>query len=89
MPFTLQLGEDLFRIVGPDGEGGDPAPYDEMAQILVGEQMYLAQSDGTNGQVFQLQPVDTVLQPNVEFVFDDAEDDEEDDEDANDESDDN
>lgn len=84
MPFTLQLGENLFRIVGPDGEGGDPAPYDEMAQLDVGEHTYLAQSDGSNGQVFQLQPVDTVIQPNVEFVFEDAEECEGENDDASD-----
>lgn len=85
MPFTLQLGEELFRIVGPDGEGGDPSPYEEMAQLTVGSETYLASSDGTAGQVFQLQPVDTVIQPNVEFVFDDAEED--DDEECDDEPD--
>lgn len=84
MPFTLQLGENLFRIVGPNGEGGDPAPYDEMAQLDVGEHTYLAQSDGSNGQVFQLQPVDTVIQPNVEFVFEDAEECEDENDDASD-----
>lgn len=79
MPFTLQLGENLFRIVGPNGEGGDPSSYEEMAQLTVGDETYLAQSDGENGQVFQLNPVDTVIQPNVDFVFEDGEDEEDED----------
>ena len=42
MPFTVQIGLEHYRIVGPDGEEGELADFDSPAFLVIGSDTYIA-----------------------------------------------
>lgn len=60
--FTVQMCENEYRIVGPDGEEGDPAPYTQMATLTIGAAIYYClvnepDNEGEDVDVFRVDRV--------------------------------
>ena len=75
--FTVQMSEDEYRIVGPDGEEGCAAEYGEVATLKIDGAIYYADLDEETDapQVFCVQTV-KLMPANAEFVdFEEEEDD--------------
>lgn len=79
--FALELGEEQFRIVGPDGAESELADYGDLATLEIGEEKYVAMVpeaedgdgpapeadwDDFEGVVFRLEEEDTETRE-VEF----------------------
>ena len=75
--FTVQMDEEEFRIVGPDGEAGEAVSYDECATLTIDEDVYICRVDDPDAetqsveQVTQTRLMTTAIEE-VDFTDDDG-----------------
>ncbi len=94
MPFIVQMDEEEFRIVGPDGETGEAVSYDAVATLVIDDEVYICRVEDADAQdvkvecVTQTRAMISTLEE-VSFADDDEEagEDDEDDEDGGDDDD--
>lgn len=90
MPFTVQMDEEQFRIVGPDGEEGEPVTYDSVATLVIDDEVYICRVEDADAQEAKVECVtQTKLMPSAleEVSFEESEEDEEDEEGGDDDDD--
>ena len=82
MPFKIESGYSLYRIVGPDGEEGDIVEYGTPAFLEIGHHLFMCFIDDPNepreheGQLYELT---TILGETEDVEFEDDEPEDEDD----------
>jgi len=60
MPFKIESGYSLYRVVGPDGEEGDAVEYGTPAFLEIGHHLFMVYIDDPNeigeheGQLYEL-----------------------------------
>lgn len=90
--FTVQTGEESFRIVGPGGEESDTVNYGGVAVLKIEDAVYYCSIDDPDAEqaqvmkVVSVQPMSTEME-DVVFQDEDDEDDDEEDEEDDDEGD--
>lgn len=88
MPFTVQMDEDEFRIVGPDGEEGESVSYDSVATLVIEDEVYICRVEDADAEHVKVECVtQTRAMPSTmeEVKFsDDGEDEDGEDEDGGD-----
>jgi hypothetical protein len=86
MPFKIESGYSLYRIVGPDGEEGDAVEYGTPAFLEIGHYLFMCFIDDPNepgeheAQIYELTPIVAEIE-DVEFEGDEPEEEEDEDED--------
>ncbi len=45
MPFKVEQGEKSYRIIGPQGQEGCNVPWEEIATLKIGKELYYCQGD--------------------------------------------
>jgi hypothetical protein len=71
MPFTIQMSEEEFRILGPEGEEGCAVEYGEVATLAIGPAIYYAEAQSADEKpnvmrVATCKPMPTMVEE-VEF----------------------
>jgi hypothetical protein len=62
MPFTVELGIEKYRIVGPNGEEGPETDFDDVATLKIGSEIYYCdvEFDPTNTFALDEQVVECI-----------------------------
>lgn len=58
--FTVQMDEDEYRIMGPDGEEGDAVDYGEPAVLMIGSAIYYCLIDDPDTEAADVMRIDSV-----------------------------
>ncbi len=91
MSITVEAGVEHYRLVGPNGEEGEIVPYEGIAAIKIGSDIYYCEAedpDATEHKVFRVtecQEVDATTDDGVVFDGEEPEESESEDEDEDDE----
>ncbi len=73
MRITVEAGVEHYRLVGPNGEEGEMVPYEGIAAIKIGTQIYYCEAedpDATEHKVYHVtecQEVDAITDDGVVF----------------------
>jgi hypothetical protein len=73
--FTVQMDEEEYRIVGPDGEEGDAVAYGELATLVIDEAIYYCSIEDPNSEtpvVYRVDNVSRMQTETEEVTFEDA-----------------
>jgi Ran GTPase-activating protein (RanGAP) involved in mRNA processing and transport len=83
MPFLIESGYSLYRVVGPDGEEGDAVEYGTPAFLEIGHHLFMTYIDDPNeigeheGQLYELTAIVSGTE-DVEFEGDEPDEEDED-----------
>ncbi len=71
MPFTVEVGDTKFSIVGPNGYTSEPVAYGEVAILVEGDEVYICRMDAEDNSVKVERVSQTEVMPTIISEVDD------------------